>query len=1726
MKEDLLERLAALCGLEPAYYDIWGHLHHCSSETKLSLLGAMGISVEGDQAMEAAVVERETRPWRRLTAPVLVVDAGRTPVQVSLRFPATRPARRFEWTVTWEDGRREDGLASTDQLGVTRRREVDGVDCVEALLDIPLTLEPGYHELSVRESDTDPPLAGRTSLITAPARCYTPDGLEGEGRVWGPAAQLYALRSRRNWGMGDFTDLKRLTEWCAEAGAGIVGCNPLHGLFPGNPEHASPYSPSTRLFLNTLYLDCEVIADLHECEEARRAVEEPRFRARLAALRDTDLVDYSGVAAIKRPVLELLWRHFREFHLDRETDRARAFRGFQAEGGRNLELHGLFEALQEHFRLQDASLWGWPVWPEEYRTPHSGAVARFGEEHRDRVEFFQYLQWQADIQLSAVGRRSMELGLKVGLYQDLPVSVDGAGMESWAHQDLYALGARIGAPPDDFNLEGQDWGLPPFIPERLQEMAYGPFISLLRQNMRHGGALRIDHVMGLMRLFWVPPGKKPREGAYVRYPFRDLLGILALESLRNRCMVIGEDLGTVPDEVRQALAPLGVLSYRVAYFEKDDRGNFKPPGEYPPQALVAVSTHDLPTLAGYWQGRDLAVRTELGLFPSDELREAQIVGRAQDRARLLLALEREGLLPEGIAADSPSMPEMSEDLVKSIHLYMARTPCKVFMIQLEDVLGQVEQVNMPGTTDEYPNWRRKLSMDLDSLESTSLPRDVAAALRRERGEGRMRPSRWVAAGKIFRMARIPNATYRLQLNKDFGFAQAAALVPYLSALRISHCYVSPFLKARPGSSHGYDITDHGALNPELGTMQDFQNFVNALHQYGMGQILDVVPNHMGIGSDNRWWMDVLENGQASAHAGFFDINWRPFQDELRDKVLLPVLEDHYGSVLEAGLLRLDFDDVSGGFSIIYHEHRFPVDPAGYASILSFNLEGLAARMKEDENGLLEFQSLIGAFGNLPSHRETAEERVRARIRDKEVHRRQLARLCAERPAIKGFIQENVVLFNGEAGRPESFDLLHELLESQPYRLAFWRVASDDINYRRFFDINDLAALRMENRPVFEATHRFVLEMISQGSIDGLRIDHPDGLYSPGQYYEWLQDEVGMAVDHLGAGLDSRKRSRGRERRDAVYVVVEKILAAHERLPDEWPVHGTTGYDFSQLIGGLLVDGRAEAEMDKIYSRFLGRRLDCDELLHDSKKLIMQVALASELNVLALQLNRISESDRHSRDFTLNKIREALGEVVACFPVYRTYFTGDRIRSEDRSHVEWAVAQARKRSRAADTSIYDFIHDVLFLDPGVEKTDAYRRAVTDFAMKFQQYTGPVMAKGLEDTCFYIYNRLLSLNEVGADPRRFGVSVSGFHHMNGERARRWPFAMLNTSTHDSKRSEDVRARIHVLSEMGRDWKERVNRWALLNRSKGQSIEAGRAPSRNDEYALYQTLIGAWPFGNLDAQGFDAFRDRIEAAMIKTVREAKAHSSWINPNREYEEAVSGFIRALLNPATDNRFLEEFLPFQRRVARFGMFNSLSQTLLKLTVPGVPDIYQGTEVWRLALVDPDNRRPVDYGRRRRLLDELQARVSGSDNDLISLARELTANMEDGRIKLYVTWRTLEFRSENPDCFWFGTYLPLQARGAAAEHLCAFARQYGGSEVLVAAPRLYSLLCEANSVSKPLGPVWGDTVIDLSGCPVRRQYRNVFTGETLAAVSNAQSEVSLPAAQIFRNFPLALLTPA
>jgi (1->4)-alpha-D-glucan 1-alpha-D-glucosylmutase len=943
--------------------------------------------------------------------------------------------------------------------------------------------------------------------------------------------------------------------------------------------------------------------------------------------------------------------------------------------------------------------------------------------------------------------------------------------------------------------------------------------------------------------------------------------------------------------------------------------------------------------------------------------------------------------------------------------------------------------------------------------------------------------------------RIPRATYRLQLGPDLTFEDAAGLVDYLAALGVSDVYTSPFFEAASPGSHGYDVSDHTRLREELGGEAGFARFAGALRARALGLLIDVVPNHMGITHNrNAWWRDVLAHGQASPYAKYFDIDWSPVKAELAGKVLLPILGDHYGAVLDSGQLTLALED--GRFIVRYYEATLPIAPRSGARILAHRLEALQERMGLEHPDLLELKSVVAWFATLTPPADSDAERIAAARRDAETGRERLLALLRGSAPVRAFVDETVRAFNGTPGDPRSFDLLDGLLADQAYRIAFWRVAGEEINYRRFFDINELAAIRMEDPEVFAETHRLIFRLVGEGTVTGLRIDHPDGLYDPAGYFTRLQ--AGCAAARPGAAPD-----------DTFYIVAEKILAPGELLPETWATSGTTGYEFLNLVNGIFVDRTQARAMEQLYARLIRVRPAFTEIVVECKRLITETSMASELNVLAHRLDRISEKHRSSRDFTLGSLLHALREIIAAFPVYRTYVgeAGRGPSDADREYIARAVAAARRRTPVMNASIYDWIEPLLTLTLPAWAEEAERRERLDFVMRFQQITGPVMAKGYEDTALYRFNRLVSLNEVGGDPSRFGTSIGEFHAENAARCRRSPHALSATATHDTKRGEDVRARIAVLSDIPHDWRRHVLAWQKWNRKHRETVDGVPTPGANTEYLIYQTLVGAWPLS----------ADRLREYVLKAVHEAKSHTSWINPNTRYDEALARFLEAILDPARASAFLEDFCAFHARIAYFGALNSLAQVLVKVAAPGVPDFYQGTELWDLSLVDPDNRRPVDFAHRRRLLTEIETALAAGEP--ATLAQELLKTLDDGRIKMYVIRQALALRRARAALFATGRYRALEVRGPFADHVCAFARIGDGGVALTIVPRL---LARRGLETAPVGPeYWADTAVEIPA-DAGRHFVNVLTGERLT-VTPGTAALALPLGDVFAMLPVALL---
>jgi (1->4)-alpha-D-glucan 1-alpha-D-glucosylmutase len=989
-------------------------------------------------------------------------------------------------------------------------------------------------------------------------------------------------------------------------------------------------------------------------------------------------------------------------------------------------------------------------------------------------------------------------------------------------------------------------------------------------------------------------------------------------------------------------------------------------------------------------------------------------------------------------------------------------------------------------------------------------------------------------------AGIPVSTYRLQFNGRFTYADATKLVPYLHDLGITDIYSSPCFKTARGSVHGYDIVDANVLNPEIGGEAGLDQFVSALRTHEMGHILDIVPNHMYVESEeNNWWMDVLENGPSSLYANFFDIDWSPAKKELQNKILIPILGEQYGTVLERQELRLSFKD--GAFFLSYYDHRLPIAPDTYAAILTHRMERLRTLLPPDHPHMVELLSILTALGCLPAYTATDRDRTVERRREKETIKRRLAVLCADSPLVSGFLDANITSLNGITGAPESFNLLDDLLNRQVWRLSHWRVATEEINYRRFFDINGLAAIRVEDPEVFRKTHELLFRLVREGKVTGLRVDHPDGLYDPREYFRRLQRECLVQIRLAGAeGNTPTKTPLGKNPLEAeirkeceeilrsdptfkpFFVLGEKILTGGEKMPEDWPIFGTTGYAFLNPLNAIFIDTANARTFDKIYTGFVRSKFNYQGLVYEKKRLIVLTAMSGEINRLGEYLNYLAEKNRHTRDFTLNSLRTAIAEVIVSFPVYRTYITDRGVDERDRRYVEQAVSKAKRHNPALSGTVFDFLKRVLLLDcPGCFD-EADRMEWVDFVMKFQQLTGPIMAKGLEDTVFYVYNRLISLNEVGGDPERFGTPLDAFHRQNIETIKTRPGSLVTTSTHDTKRSEDVRARLNVLSEVPLEWRGCVVRWRRFNKGAKPVVDGRPVPDRNEEYLLYQTLVGIWPLGPLSDQGYADLKGRIRDNLVKSVREAKVNSSWISPDLPYEDGLAHFVDAILLKPADQPFVRDFRAFQDEIAYLGMFNSLSQTLLKITSPGVPDFYQGTEGWDFSLVDPDNRKPVDFKLREAILKRLKRRIEGPRKNRAATAKALLRSWKDGMVKLYVIRTTLNYRRENRALFREGDYTPLVSEGRFGENVCAFARRRDGKTAIVVVPRLVTRI--SRDLDKPpLGlAVWENSCIAVPDQIAEDAFHNVLTSETIS-VAKAAGRRTLRLGEIFANFPVALL---
>jgi (1->4)-alpha-D-glucan 1-alpha-D-glucosylmutase len=960
-------------------------------------------------------------------------------------------------------------------------------------------------------------------------------------------------------------------------------------------------------------------------------------------------------------------------------------------------------------------------------------------------------------------------------------------------------------------------------------------------------------------------------------------------------------------------------------------------------------------------------------------------------------------------------------------------------------------------------------------------------------------------------SRVPVSTYRIQFSWQFDFAAAQQRAGYLNRLGISDIYASPIFESGHKSSHGYDVVNPNHINPELGSIEDFKWLVREVQRYDMGLLLDIVPNHMAISRRNHLWMELLENGPGSPAADYFDVDWESCGDgKIKDKIILPVLGKPYRRALEEGEIRLLLED--GQLFIGYYEFRFPVRLESYATLLNFTTEAL----ETDNRGSALWQSLIAESGGLTTNGNNYQQRqqIKTRIRDQILGSPELLRL----------LKAAVDRFNGCRGNRRSFNRLDDLLDQQVYRLEYWQTGRGEINYRRFFDINTLIGVRVELPRVMETTHALACQLVREGWVNGLRIDHIDGLYDPVSYLRRLQQLTGPEEESLLAGVaaESQKESNPvrisedspalygmrREFTTPLYVVVEKILSGDERLPEDWPVQGTTGYDFARAANGVLVDIKGLEEMGRSYGSVTGSKSSFAEVVYEKKKLVIEELFPAELHNLACRIQELP----HPEGLTVDTLKEALKEIIAGLPVYRTYIRSFNVSRRDRECLEYAFRESARRNMSLQAQTLDFLKKFFLLEFPLNCPESQRKRWLHLVMRWQQFTGPITAKGLEDTALYSYNRLLSLNVIGSDLDLAGIPVAKFHSFNAYRQQQWPNTLNATSTHDSKRSEDVEARINILAEMPKEWNFHLGRWRELNEPKKRKIGKEPVPEPDMDEIIYQSLVGAWPAENDETEPA-SFEERFKGFILKAAREAKSHTGWISPNPEYENALGSFVGAILDPANNEVFMSDFIPFQKKVSFYGAINSLSKVLLKITSPGVPDFYQGMERWNFSMVDPDNRRPVDWVKNEGYLDEIQRLEQAGTAALLD---DLQRHWEDGRIKLYLTYRGLNFRRRNRELFQNGEYLPLEARGDNHQHVVVFARHYGNRWSITAVPRLVAGLAIPEKLCLELSS-WREGHLDLpANFPT--SWRDILTGQTLKS-----PEHKLGLAEIFRGFPVGLL---
>lgn len=1591
MANSVIADIATALGVDLQYVDGNGREHIVSDETLKCIVGALGFQIDEryqQHTLDSIIASRAEQ----------LIE----PVFANLEYaPITVPLNGIKSSngVTW----RLEG-AGRSWTGESANSDTDASS---VFVTLP-TLAPGYYRLHI---DT-PDRKGDALIIQAPEKAYCPSDLDF-GTGWGVSIQLYELTDGNDWGVGDFTVLRELIDGVSRLGADAVGINPLHALFYTDHEKVSPYSPSSRLFRNPLYLDVSRVAGASACERLPRLWRSEYFKCLLNVSRERKWINYRKVADRKHAALEQCFEGLQAI-----PNMLAEFDAWVAKQDKEAWQFAKFEALSE--------IWGpdWRLWPTKYKNSR----VDLPPELENRARYHLYLQWQIERQLHGVQQLAKRRGMSVGLYQDLALGSDPAGAEVWAHNDAYMDGIHLGAPADALNPSGQDWGFQPMNPYQLRENEYRPFIHLLRRNMDYAGALRLDHILGLWRQFWIPEGKSATDGTYIHLPWKEMLAIVMLESQRQSCLIVGEDLGTVPIGLREQLMRSGILSYRLLYFESDSDGLPLSSEVYPGEALTAVSTHDLPQFGAWWNNQDMELRDKLHLWPNDESRAREM----EERSRFRNALSAK-------FSQASSSATSDYGLTEAAYQHLAKTPCRLLMVQPDDLLGIEEPINVPGTTGAmYPNWSRHMMPPVRDLLADPRFLRVVNVIHEV---GRRAPSEhsdspWVA-------------TYRFQLGTDFTLTALSKKLAYFADLGISHLYLSPILRSRSRSSHGYDLVDPTSIDPDLGGLRAFLKLCTESHSTGLSIMVDCVPNHMAADPDNRLWRSLLLWGRDSQYRDNFDVDWSAPQT--CGKLILPILGKGINEVINSNeLLLLLVGDYPHWR---YFDNEIPFSVSGMGALLR-----IWKSRTDDQSLLKKMEELLKLWRSS----QTCSGRKR-RIKGWKLLAAWYDFMRA--PKLVAVLTEFLNACSSDKST------IAYLAEQQSYWLCDWHRADWELNYRRFFDINGLVGVAQQRPEVFAQSHAFLMMLLSRKLIEGIRIDHVDGLQEPTDYLcrlNHIRDTTGLQASRI---------------------YVEKILASGESLPCDWDINGTTGYDYLNICTRLLLDRDGVKDMHSLWQIAAPDQSNFTQVLHDSKMLILDQNCGGDID----RVKRLFPKNRLNANFA-----SVLKSYIAALPVYRTYMVSNRSpNSRDEKYIHDAM---EKTIADEDHSAYDVLREVL-LNP----SEGFMQEVRE---RVQQISTTVAAKGLEDTALYRYMGVLAENDVGGDPVAPAISIDGFHQWISLRLTK-PHelgGMLTTSTHDTKRGEDSRARLIALTEFADQWEQVLS---LIERDFAKN---GYGMTHfSDRYLVYQTLLASWPPEyfqySLSSDFLHDFKERIEGYVVKALREAKLRSSWRNPNSTYERSVLRFTNAFMD---SDIFTERFIPFVGKVARIGALNSLVMLGLKLTLPGLPDLYQGCELWDLSLVDPDNRRPVDFDMRYAILRKIRA-VNWKQR-----AREwfhdASLHWYDGYIKFGAMVRLLDLRKQEDSPLVNGDYTPILAVGSQSDSVFAFQRCANERRVIVIAGLRWARRLMQENEIRLASADWSDTTCELpSG-----SWRDILTGSHF-------SSGQVPMSHLLSELPVTVL---